>query len=137
MSKRRGSDIEIPMALLAERKASILEIASKFLIEIKGLNFHDAGATLNRDERTIWTCFSRAQKKFRKQPFAPSLLKKSKKCIPASIFHNRTFSSLETICIYLIDTLKFNYHDAGALMQRDERTIWTCYHRAKAKEVKA
>ncbi len=56
--------------------------------------------------------------------------------IPIHIFQDRTLSVLETIVEYLKEKLKLNYHEIGVLLNRDERTIWTCYHRAKEKRKK-
>ncbi len=53
--------------------------------------------------------------------------------IPIEIFQDRTLSVLEAIVEYLKEKLKLNYHEIGVLLNRDERTIWTCYNRAKNK----
>jgi len=53
--------------------------------------------------------------------------------IPIHIFQDRTLSVLETIVEYLKEKLKLNYHEIAVLLNRDDRTIWTCYHRAKEK----
>lgn len=34
-----------------------------FLKDKKGMNYHDIGLLLNRDERNIWTVYSRGKKK--------------------------------------------------------------------------
>jgi len=53
--------------------------------------------------------------------------------IPSHIFIDRTLSVLESISEYLKDELHFTYHEIAVMMNRDDRTIWTCYHRAKKK----
>ncbi|MBW3022474.1 hypothetical protein KY308_00015 [Candidatus Woesearchaeota archaeon] len=60
---------------------------------------------------------------------------KSKKEIklPLRIFRDRSLSVLEAISEYLHDELKLPFHEIAELMNRDDRTIWTCYHRAKNK----
>ena len=56
--------------------------------------------------------------------------------IPIYIFQDRTLSVLEIMVEYLKEKLKLNYHEMGVLLNRDERTIWTCYNRAKKKRNK-
>jgi hypothetical protein len=53
--------------------------------------------------------------------------------IPVSIFRNRTLSSLEVVVVYLKDELQYSYHEIALMLNRDDRTIWTCYNRAGKK----
>ena len=53
--------------------------------------------------------------------------------IPSSIFRDRKLAPLESITEYLKDNLSMSYHEIAVLLNRDDRTIWTCYHRAKKK----
>jgi hypothetical protein len=53
--------------------------------------------------------------------------------IPAEIFQDRNVAVLERLSEYLKDKLNLNYHEIAVLLNRDERTIWTCYNRAKKK----
>ena len=53
--------------------------------------------------------------------------------LPLEIFRDRSLSVLEVISEYLHDELKLSFHEIAKLMNRDDRTIWTCYHRAKKK----
>lgn len=61
------SSIDIPSIIFRDRNLKVLEVLVEFLKEVKGLNYHDIGLLLNRDERTIWTVYSRAKKKRAKQ----------------------------------------------------------------------
>jgi len=54
--------------------------------------------------------------------------------VPSEIFHDRSLSVLESISRYLKDKLKLSYHEIAELTNRDDRTIWTCYNRAKKKK---
>ena len=60
-------------------------------------------------------------------------MKESKVNIPIYIFQDRTLSVLEVMVEYLKEKLKLNYHEIAVLLNRDDRTIWTCYNRAKKK----
>ncbi|MDO8740267.1 MAG: hypothetical protein Q7J54_01690 [Candidatus Woesearchaeota archaeon] len=53
--------------------------------------------------------------------------------IPVSILKDRKLSALEAISEYLKESLNMNYHEIAVLMNRDDRTIWTVYNRAKKK----
>ena len=56
--------------------------------------------------------------------------------IPLSIFLDRSVSVLEAVSEYLKDSKKFSYHEIAVLLNRNDRTIWTCYNRAKNKRDK-
>ena len=55
--------------------------------------------------------------------------------IPTSIFKNRTLSVLEAMVVYLKDKRGLNYAQIGRLLNRNDRTVWTCYKRALQKLV--
>ena len=56
--------------------------------------------------------------------------------IPISIFKVEGLSALETICKYLKEELDLNYSKIALLLNRNDRTIWTVYQRAKKKHGK-
>ncbi|KHO45452.1 MAG: hypothetical protein QS99_C0015G0025 [archaeon GW2011_AR4] len=56
-------DIAIPVRIFKERKVSVLEHIASYLKQTHGLTYHEIAALLHRDDRTIWTVISRAQKK--------------------------------------------------------------------------
>jgi hypothetical protein len=53
--------------------------------------------------------------------------------VPSFVFRDRSVSVLECLVEYLKDTHQMNYHEIGVLLNRNERTVWTCYDRAKKK----
>ncbi len=57
------SDYDIEISTLSNRKFSILESVVMFLKDKKDLSFHKIALMLSRDDRTIWTVYSRAKKK--------------------------------------------------------------------------
>ncbi len=59
--------VEIPSAIFRDRTRAPLESISQYLKDVKGLSFHEIAVLLNRDDRTIWTCYSRAKKKQQQQ----------------------------------------------------------------------
>jgi len=56
--------------------------------------------------------------------------------IPSSIFKDRKLSVLEIISEFLKEQEGLTYHEIAVLLGRDDRTIWTCYKRAKEKRKK-
>ncbi|MFH1054119.1 MAG: hypothetical protein V1740_06905 [Candidatus Woesearchaeota archaeon] len=103
---------------------------SKYLKEEFNLNYHEIGHLLNRDERTIWTCYNRTTKKkkesFKKYPDSVE--------IPIKAIANRDISILESIVLYLKDSRDLTYHQIALLLNRNDRTIWTVYNRAMKKK---
>ena len=111
---------------------SILESIVRYLKDIRNLKFSHIAIFLNRDQRNIWTLYSRSKKK--QEQFKPgSAVEYDDIIIPFSIFHDKKLCVLEAISEYLRDEAGFNYHKIGVLLSRDERNIWTVYHRAKKK----
>ena len=55
--------ISIPVQVLQDRSISVLEAISYYLKETKNLTYHQIALLLNRNDRTIWTCYQRAKKK--------------------------------------------------------------------------
>jgi DNA-binding CsgD family transcriptional regulator len=53
--------------------------------------------------------------------------------VPTFIFKDRTLAALEAIVIYLKDSQGMTYAQIAKLLNRDQRTIWTTYSRAKQK----
>lgn len=53
--------------------------------------------------------------------------------IPISIFDDRQLGILECLVRYLREVIKLRNTDIAKLLNRDDRTIWTVYHRVKEK----
>jgi len=59
----KKSEHFIPTKLIASRKLSVMETIVSYLRESYGLSYHKIALLLRRDDRTIWTVYSRAKKK--------------------------------------------------------------------------
>jgi hypothetical protein len=91
---------------------------------------------VERDDRTIWTCYSRAKKKrgSKEHEIEPGKSQKhSQEQIPLNILKNRNFAPLESISFFLKNTKGMSFHEIALLLNRDDRTIWTCCNRATKK----
>lgn len=56
--------------------------------------------------------------------------------IPSDVFRDRTLSVLEAVVEYLHEEKSLTFHEIASMTNRDDRTIWTCYSRAKKKRTK-
>ena len=92
-------------------------------------SYHKIAVILNRDDRTIWATFRSATSKHPKR----FINVKSGFSIPLSILDDRRFGVLENMVLYMKDELQFRFKEIANLLGRDQRTIWTTYHRAKVK----
>ncbi len=122
----------VPSSIFLDRELAPLESISEYLKDEKGLSYHEIALLVGRDDRTIWTCYNRVKKK-REQ--APRQMKYAEHVveIPVDIFKNRTFAPLESITAHLKDAGNLSFHEIASLINRDDRTIWTCYSRVKKK----
>ncbi len=151
----------IPSSIFRDRNLAPLELMSEYLMR-KGLTYSEIAKLLKRDDRTIWTSIHRAKKKREqakkadrteeKNPFRGKQEKEKQrkethenerqgeegqeKQIPLHIFHNRELAPLEGISKYLKEVANLSYHEIAVLLNRNDRTIWTCYNRAKKKLLK-
>lgn len=53
--------------------------------------------------------------------------------IPSFVFRDRDLAALEALVVYLKDSQGMTYAQIAKLLNRDDRTIWTTYKRAKQK----
>ena len=62
--------------------------------------------------------------------------RKSFLSIPTKIFQDRRLAVLESIVLFLKEEQNLSFHEIAALLNRDDRTIWTVYHRVTKKREK-
>ena len=124
-----SKEILIPVSIFEVEGLSALEAICKYLKEELELNYSKIALLLNRNSRTIWTTYNNALRKSKEK----LLVKESKFFIPISIFKNRRLSVLEAIVSYVKDRFELRYSQIAALLNRDERNVWTVYQRAKKK----
>jgi hypothetical protein len=122
-------ELDIPISVFSNSSLSSLETISKYIKEELGLSFREMSFILNRDERTIWGAYHSAQSKMN-QRFS---VKYTGFFIPLSIIKERKLSILESITEYLKEQCSLRYCKIAVLLNRDDRTIWTVYKRAKKK----
>lgn len=122
----------VPSSIFLDRNLAPLESISEYLKEEKGLSYHEIAVLVDRNDRTIWTCYNRAKKKRAENPKGVILTKHVVE-IPIEIFKNRTFAPLESITSHLKEVADLSFHEIAVLLNRNDRTIWTCYNRVQKK----
>ena len=128
-NKKNLSEVNIPISIFDNTELSALEAIVKYLKENVEFNFHEIAEKLNRDDRTIWSTYKNSQKKLLKN----FIISDSKYFIPISQFTNRKLGVLESICIYLKESYGLTFHQIAVLLNRNDRTIWSSYNKAKGK----
>ena len=53
--------------------------------------------------------------------------------LPITIFTNRKLGMLESAVVYLSEEKKLSFNQIAKLLNRDNRTIWSTYHKASGK----
>jgi len=124
--------LSIPLSVLSDRTVSVLEIIVEYLKDSHHLSYHEIAVTLNRDDRTVWTAYNRAKTKRQRVPFS----KDSAFLIPISVFTDRSLSIFEILVEFCHDSLQLKYSQIARITERDDRTVWTAYNRAKLKRGK-
>ena len=122
---------EIPLSVF-QGNASGLESISQYLKENLGFRYCEIAQILNRDDRTVWGAHFAAKQKANIHINFDSSIK-----IPLSIFKDRKLSVLEAISEYLKETHSMRFSVIARLLNKDQRTIWTVYSRAKKKRKNA
>lgn len=103
-----------------------LEAVVKFLKENRNLTIKQIAEKLNRSSKTIWTTYNNVKDKKIK-------VRSSSYFIPVSFLSKNKLSILESLASYLKNVESLTFHQIAELTNRDDRTIWTCHHRAVLK----
>ena len=124
----KQKEISIPVGIFANDVLGSLEAIVKFLKEEEKLKFSKIAKLLNRSNKTIWTTYHNSIKKM------PSSFGSISRdiLIPASVFSNRSFSTLECVVGFIKD-FGYSNHEVALMLHLDDRTIWTVYDRVKKK----
>ena len=122
------NEIHVPVDIFSN-DASGLESLSHYLKGVLGLRFCEIADVLNRDDRTVWGANKGAEEKLNSANGSSD----SRIRIPISIFRDRSLSVLEALSEYLKECQNMRYCRIAALLNKDQRTIWTVYSRAKKK----
>ena len=129
LKQKESKDILIPTFILRDRNLGILEAVTKYLKEELNLTYHKIAVLLNRDDRVVWVTYNKAIKK-KKERFA---IAEPNYWLSVSIFTDTELGPLEAISKNLVDNAKLDFSEIAKLLNRDNKSIWACYNRAKNK----
>ncbi len=118
-------EIVIPTSVFCS-ELGILEATVKFLKEELELSFNRISKLINRDQRTIWTCYSKASMKQPKKFHYNT----EELCIPVRIFSNRKYSPLMAISLFLASK-GMRTTTIGRILHRDSKNIWAAVRSAR------
>jgi hypothetical protein len=119
----------IPAILFSNRSLSVFELIVRYLHEKHRLSLKEIAALLNRDLDAV-------ESKYYNSRIIPLEYPDSGIAIPAYLFRDRSLSFLEHITEYLKDAKRMRHSEIAHLLNRDPKTIWTIYMRAKEKRLK-
>jgi len=111
------------------KKLGSLETITKYLKENKNLTTKKIAELTGRTTSAITNTYNKAKQKMPEQ-----LTPKSETLIPIHILTNKKLSVLENITVHLKEEQNMKLREIGKLLERNEKTIWTAYNRAKRKQ---
>ncbi len=126
-----NKDIYIPISIFNE-ELTPLESIVKYLKENCGMKYCEIGRVLGRDQRNIWGTYNRAAKKYSGE----IRLRPIEFLIPVEHIKQSHLSVFECVVLFLKTNYELSLNDISKLMGKDNRTIWTIYHRAIEKNGK-
>ena len=118
--------LKIPISIFSDNELGTLECIVKYLRENRDLSFREIASLLFRDNKLIWTVYNKAYLKHRRK----IRVKKGVYFLPTEIFSQKKLGVLEICVVYLKEEAGLKYSEIGMCMNRDQRTVWTCYDRA-------
>jgi hypothetical protein len=124
-------EISVPVPIFREQQLTHLGSLIKYLKETESLSFQQIAAVLQRDAKAVSKIYMVSCRK----KHGSFTICDDDFCVPLSAFNNRSLSILENLTEYLKDTSKLRYNEIARLINRDQRTIWTSYVRAKQKRL--
>ncbi|MCX6710176.1 MAG: hypothetical protein NTV63_04480 [Candidatus Woesearchaeota archaeon] len=106
-----------------------LESVISYLKDDGKFSINEISNMLGREYKSVWATYRNAKKK---KPLRANA-KNSGLQIPISAFANSNLGILESAVKFLRENRKMRYSEIALLIKRNERTIWTAYHKAKEK----
>jgi predicted DNA-binding protein (UPF0251 family) len=121
--RKKKKKYKVPVSIFTKELGG-LEALTKYLRENLHLSYKEAAELINRDERTVWTAYSKAKEKLPEK-----LNDKSDTAISLSVFKSRLTPLAAAISHLKGEGLRNK--EIAELINRDERNVWTIYNRIK------
>lgn len=119
-------EILIPVCIYTDVLGS-LELIVKYLKENVKLSNSEISRIIGRDSKSVWQAYNKSKIKHSDN----FVVEGCEYYFPASILRDKRYSVLGCVVIYLKNNFNLSYHEIAVLLKRDDRTIWTTYHREK------
>ena len=119
----------IPLSIFSTSLAPLQSIV-KYLKEELNLKHKGISTLLKRDQRVVWKSYTESNKKQPKR----FEIKEERYFIPVSIFGAKELSILESLALYLKESLNLSIKDISSRINKNTSTIYTAYSRAKKKQ---
>jgi hypothetical protein len=123
--------ISVPIPIFRYRELTHLGSLIKYLKESEHLSCQQLAAMLQRNQKSV----SRIYRKSCQRMSFPFALSEDDLRVPISVFADRSLSTLESLTTYLKDSEKLRFSEIAKIINRDQRTIWTSYQRARQKRL--
>lgn len=124
----KPSESELPVSIF-KHNLSALRTIVKYLKENLSLKNQEIADILNRDYKTVYSTYNKANKEHPKK----FIITQSQFFIPLSIFKNRKLSILENLVSHLKEVSGLKYKEIAKLLNLNYKTIVTVANRAKKK----
>ncbi|MCK5107106.1 MAG: hypothetical protein KAQ83_00080 [Nanoarchaeota archaeon] len=121
-------NIQLPYSIFST-KLSCLETICKYLKEELNLSFNEMSELLNRKQITLRTTYNKTKQKHPKK-FSSFDFQIN---IPINKLTNRKYTTFELLTIYLKENCNLSLNKIAEITNRNYKTIWTTYSRAKSK----
>ena len=123
------SELTLPLSIFS-LPLQPAEALCKYLKENEKLSYKEIGLLLSRNEKSVWATYQRA-KKNKKQMF---LKTKEKYNLPISIFHDRSYSVLESIVFFLHQIHQLSNPQIARLLKKSPNSVAVLMKRARVKD---
>jgi len=124
-----GRHTLIPLSIFSNNKLTALEAVVKYLRENERLSNSRTALIIGRTPAATWITYRNAVKKLVKE----FTIQNPDIAVPSSALRSESLSPLESISIYMKEQQGMHYSKIAAILNRDQRTIWTVCNRARRK----
>ena len=120
----------VPVYIFENRNYTVLEAIIVYLKERRKLSFRKIASLINRDLRYTYNSYQNAKSK---QLITEYKIILNPIQIPLKIFLDEKLPALESLVKFLKEENYLSLHEIAKILNRDDRTIWTVYQRARVK----
>lgn len=124
------SSLNIPISAFNNKNLGSLEIVVKFLKENKNIKLKEISKILKKKYSTITNTYIKAKAK---QKEIISINSKDQITIPLFVFEHSNLGPLQSLVIYLKDSLNMKNSVIAKLLNKSDKTIWSSYKNGSSK----